>query len=58
MFMHYYVHDRDPYEAIRKAIFFASYKTGANGAAEGFLNAQDLENLIKENTDAPFLPSS
>jgi ribokinase len=41
-FCHYYASNRDPYDAIQKAIFFASYKIGTNGAAEGFLNDQDL----------------
>jgi sugar/nucleoside kinase (ribokinase family) len=49
-FVHDYVRDRDPYQAIRKAIFFASYKIGANGAAEGFLAEKELESIIQENT--------
>lgn len=35
----------DPYEAIQKAIVFASYKIGEAGAAEGFLSAGELERL-------------
>ena len=36
----------DPYEAIQKAIVFASYKIGEAGAAEGFLSARELERLV------------
>ena len=45
-FNHYYNHTGDPYEAIKKAIVFASYKIGEAGAAEGFLSARELEALI------------
>lgn len=44
-FIHSYIHSSDPYEAIRKAILFASYKIGEKGAAEGFLSAEELEAL-------------
>jgi ribokinase len=47
-FVHYYTTSRDPYESIRKAVFFASYKIGVRGAAEGFLNEQELVKLILE----------
>jgi acarbose 7IV-phosphotransferase len=47
-FNHFYVTSRDPYEAIRKAIYFAAFKIGASGAAEGFLNEQELVKLINE----------
>jgi len=49
-FLHYYVRNHDPYEAIRKAVYFASYKIGTDGAAEGFLNDQELEKLVKGST--------
>jgi len=44
-FNYYYGKNLDPYEAIRKAVLFASYKIGAAGAAEGFLRAEELEKL-------------
>ncbi len=42
-FLHVYTQTNDPYLAIRKAVVFASYKIGAAGAAEGFLDAAGLE---------------
>ncbi len=45
-FNHYFSSNRDPYAAIRKAVFFASYKIGETGAAEGFLSAHELEELM------------
>jgi sugar/nucleoside kinase (ribokinase family) len=44
-FLHAFSKDGNPYEAIQKAVVFASYKIGAAGAAEGFLNAEELEAL-------------
>lgn len=41
-FIHYYQQTNDPYEAIRKAVVYASYKIGATSAADGFLSAQEL----------------
>jgi sugar/nucleoside kinase (ribokinase family) len=45
-FIHFYARDHDPYKAIRKAVVFASYKIGENGAAEGFLGHGELETLF------------
>jgi len=45
-FIHFYHKARDPYEALRKAIVFASWKIGASGAAEGFLTPEALDALI------------
>lgn len=42
-FIHFYNKQADPYEALKKAIVFASYKIGAKGAAQGFLNEEELE---------------
>jgi acarbose 7IV-phosphotransferase len=42
-FVHAYHQAEDPYTAIHKAMIFASYKIGANGGAEGFLPAAELE---------------
>ncbi|MFN2153267.1 MAG: carbohydrate kinase family protein [Anaerolineales bacterium] len=47
-FIHSYLHSGNPYEAIQKAIVFASYKIGEKGAAEGFLDQDGLENLYLE----------
>ena len=44
-FLHAFIKDGDPYNAIQKAVVFASYKIGTAGAAEGFLNAEELERL-------------
>lgn len=52
-FIHYYNKNSDPYEALKKAIVFASYKIGEKGAAQGFLNEDELEELytnINKNT--------
>lgn len=42
-FVHFYQKSRDPYNALRKATVFASYKIGAAGAAEDFLDEAALE---------------
>jgi ribokinase len=42
-FLHVYAQTGDPYLAMRKAVVFASYKIGAAGAAEGFLDGEGLE---------------
>ena len=42
-FIHYYQQTNDPYEAIRKAVVYASYKIGATSAADGFLSAPELD---------------
>lgn len=41
-FVHGYAQTQDPYQAIRQAMVFASYKIGATGAADGFLTAAEL----------------
>lgn len=47
-FIHSYLQSGDPYEAIQKAMIFASYKIGEIGAAEGFLDRDGLEKLYWE----------
>lgn len=47
-FLHVYAQTQDPYLAIRKAVVFASYKIGAAGAAEGFLDGAGLEAWVVE----------
>ncbi len=49
-FLHEYQQTHDPYEAMRKAIVFASYKIGATGAAEGFLDDYQLHELVSSTT--------
>ena len=44
-FIHYYSKNRDPYEAINKAIVFASYKIGVASAADGFATEEELEKI-------------
>ncbi len=44
-FIHFYLQSGDPYEAVQKAVVFASYKIGETGAAEGFLDQVELERL-------------
>ena len=45
-FLHYYAKGEEPTNALHKAITFASYKIGDNGAANGFLSEKGLEKLI------------
>jgi len=41
-FIYFYNKTKDPYYAIEKAVVFASYKIGENGAAQGFLSEEEL----------------
>jgi ribokinase len=52
-FIDSYLRNKDPYLAIQQAIVFASYKIGFSGAATGFLNRVELEDLSEK-----FLPLS
>ena len=47
-FVHVYNRTQSPYEAIRKAMLFASYKIGTTGAADGFLDEQALEGMYAQ----------
>jgi acarbose 7IV-phosphotransferase len=47
-FVHVFHQTGDPDDAIRRAMVFASYKIGATGAAEGFLDAAGLDRLCAE----------
>ncbi|MCA9902037.1 MAG: carbohydrate kinase family protein [Ardenticatenaceae bacterium] len=44
-FNHFYGKTGDPYAALQKAILFASYKIGSDGAAAGFLTEAALESI-------------
>jgi acarbose 7IV-phosphotransferase len=47
-FIYFYNKTKDPYYAIEKAIIFASYKIGENGAAQGFLSEEELLKVFFE----------
>jgi ribokinase len=50
-FNHFYRTSRNPYTALQKAILFASYKIGSDGAAAGFLTEIELKALqVKSET--------
>jgi ribokinase len=49
-FVHFYHRAPDPYQALRKALVFASYKIGESGAATGFLTEPQLDALYAEVT--------
>ncbi|MBL8115930.1 MAG: carbohydrate kinase family protein [Anaerolineae bacterium] len=45
-FVHYFNRSHNPYDAIRRAMIFASYKIGETGASEGFLTQAELDQLV------------
>ncbi len=47
-FVHVYNCGSDPYQAIKKAVVFASYKIGEIGASAGFLSDSELDRLTAE----------
>lgn len=47
-FTHVFHQTGNPYEAIKKAVLFAGYKIGAAAAADGFLNAEALQELAEK----------
>jgi len=48
-FLHSFAYSGDPYEAVRKVVFFASYKIRDKVAADGFLGNEELELLYKNH---------
>jgi sugar/nucleoside kinase (ribokinase family) len=50
-FLHVYVKTSDPFEALRMATVFASYKIGSAGGAEGLLDDPSLRNLCARGED-------
>ena len=54
-FIHYYNKTKDPYYSIKMATLFASYKTGENGGAKGFLPEKELEELYIKATRKPIV---
>ncbi len=49
-FIHFYARERNAYDALRKAVVFASYKIGETGAAAGFLTEAELLAWCKGNS--------
>ncbi|MBQ8001105.1 MAG: carbohydrate kinase family protein [Ruminococcus sp.] len=47
-FVHFYAKSRNPLDSLQKAVYFASYKIGDNGAAKGFLSEDKLLELINK----------
>ena len=47
-FLDGFMRTKDPYQALRRAMVFASYKIGEKGAAEGFLSRTELDEWIKK----------
>lgn len=47
-FVHFYNRNKDPYDAIKKAIVFASYKIGFTNASDGFLTEKELIKMCLE----------
>jgi ribokinase len=47
-FVHFYNQNRNPYQALAKAVVFASYKIGETGAAAGFLDEARLNKLCAQ----------
>lgn len=47
-FVHFYTKGIAPYDALKYATVFASYKIGADGAAKGFLTEEELLKLSSE----------
>ncbi len=45
-FLHFYGKGLQAPDALRRAVLFAGYKVGSNGAAEGFLSEAQLERLL------------
>lgn len=54
-FLHRYHRSGDPYDALRHAVLFASYKVGAVGAAEGFADSEQLARLYRERGEQHFI---
>ena len=42
-FLHYYVKTGDAHDAIKNALLFASYKIGFDGASNGFMTEEQIE---------------
>ena len=49
-FLHFYIQGEEPLDALKYATYFAGYKVGANGGAEGFLTEYELLEKFREMT--------
>lgn len=47
-FIYFYCKDKNPYAALGKSVYFASYKIGEKGAASGFLSEDQLLKLVEK----------
>jgi len=47
-FLDGFLRSQNPYDALRRAMVFASYKIGEKGAAEGFICTETLDEWVKE----------
>lgn len=47
-FVHFYRETREPYEAMKKAMVYASYKIGESGAADGLLDEASINQLYTD----------
>ncbi len=50
-FVHSYARSGDPYASLRRAVLYAGYKIGEEGAAEGLLDEAGLESLLDGERD-------
>jgi len=48
-FLDRYLRTGDPYVSLKAAMVFASYKIGVKGAAQGFLNGEELDAWVKKS---------
>lgn len=51
-FIDRFLRTQNPYQALRQAIVFASYKIGEKGAAQGFLTAEGLDRWVEKTEKA------
>jgi ribokinase len=47
-FLHFYIQGEEPLDSLKYATYFASYKIGANGGAEGFLTEEELLDKFRD----------
>jgi ribokinase len=48
-FLDRYLRTGDPYTSLKAAMVFASYKIGEKGAAQGFLNGEELDAWVRKS---------
>ncbi len=52
-FIHFYHKYKTPYEALKKAVWFAGYKIGESGSSKGFVSESQLEILMQPIENIP-----